>query len=94
MFPIYWDDLTDEEKLSGLQYTLETTDDIPDSVDITVTPTSDWYAGEEEEIGAPTVYTVEKENGKIVANIDVSNGEIPISPDFAIVQVVLTIQGK
>lgn len=94
LFPIYWDDLTEEEKLSGIQYTLGTSDDIPDSVDITVTPTPDWYAGDEEAKGTPKTYTAEKENGKIVAPIDVSNGEIPISPDFAIVRVVLTIQSK
>lgn len=92
LFPIYWDDLTDEEKENGIELTL-VTDTVPESVTLTVTPTSDWYAGEEEEPGTPATYTGERGDEGIVIPFDVSNGEIPVSPNFAIVMVQLTIAG-
>lgn len=44
VFPIYWDDLTDEEKVSGRDITLTAPYDEYTDYYITVTPTDDWYA--------------------------------------------------
>ena len=94
MYPIYWDDLTDEEKENGVDIILETSDTIPDSMTITVTPTDDWYAEDNETTGTPANVTATKDGGKIEGSINCNNGELPISPDFAVVMVNLTIQGK
>ena len=45
MFPIYWDDLTDEEKENGVNVALTVPSHDPfESYYVTVTPTPDWYA--------------------------------------------------
>ena len=41
LFPIYYDDLTDEQKQSGV--TVQVTGAITDESVLTITPTSDWY---------------------------------------------------
>lgn len=64
LFPIYWDDLTDEEKANGVTRNL-TIDSLPGGeYSITVTPTAEWYAvgiGDSEvtseNAGAPITYT-------------------------------------
>ena len=64
LFPIYWEDLTDEEKLNGVTLNLNT-DSLPGGeYSITVTPTAEGYAfgiGDtnvaSENAGAPITYT-------------------------------------
>ena len=44
LFPIYLDDLTDEEKVNGKTIAVEATYDVQTDYYVTVTPTSNWYA--------------------------------------------------
>lgn len=44
LFPIYWEDLTDEQKQRGVTINLETTDTLSGEYAVTVTPTAEWYA--------------------------------------------------
>lgn len=46
LFPIYWDDLTEEQKEEGLEFFLYTDAKLvdTDTYTITVTPTAEWYA--------------------------------------------------
>ena len=46
LFPIYWEDLTDEQKESGITLNLIRTSEYePGEYTITAEPTNDWYAG-------------------------------------------------
>lgn len=54
LFPIYWEDLTDEEKeQQGKTIMLTTDTTIVDGTTytVTVTPTGDWYAADSEDYG-------------------------------------------
>lgn len=46
LFPIYWDDLTEEQKQSGQVYVnAESNGYLPEGTyTVTITPTADWYA--------------------------------------------------
>ena len=45
-FPIYWEDLTEEQKQQGVAYLLSASNEPAEGtpVTITITPTGDWYA--------------------------------------------------
>ena len=88
VFPIYYEDLTDEEKQNGVKRYV-TADSLPDSFDVTFTPTDDWhisYWDEEQEddvfldAGESWTYTAEPENGFIMLECDASNG-IPVDDE-------------
>lgn len=79
LFPIYYDDLTEEEKQQGLIIFVNgTAEDI--EYTITVTPTNEWYAGrnsEEFEVGGkgePVSYTVEGVDGELSFVPSATNG--------------------
>lgn len=61
LFPIYWDDLTEEEKQSGKTIAVEATYDEHEDYYLTVTPTETWYAvnpntSEFGDVGEPVTY--------------------------------------
>lgn len=79
LFPIYWEDLTEEEKQHGINITVNgTAEDI--EYTITVTPTDEWYAmhnSEEFEVGGkgePVSYTVEGGKGVLSFTPNTTNG--------------------
>lgn len=45
LFPIYWEDLTDEQKRDGITINCTRGDITPGEYTLTVEPTGDWYAG-------------------------------------------------
>lgn len=70
LFPIYWEDLTDEEKQQGVTLSLSASNEPANGTPITVTltPTSDWYAynyddGTAGEKGQPISFTGEYFSG-------------------------------
>ena len=70
LFPIYWEDLTDEEKeeqVKTIQLTSNTTIVDGTTYTVTVTPTADWYATDDRYIGGkgePVTFTVTASDGK------------------------------
>ena len=42
--PIYYDELTEEQKANGVDIVLETADAFSGEYDVTITPTDEWYA--------------------------------------------------
>lgn len=82
LFPIYWEDLTDEQKQSGV--TVEVGGTLPEDYTYTVTPTTDWHVictsvnppimGEK---GAPINVTGEPSMALVIAN-----GLNPEASDF------------
>ena len=44
LFPIYWEDLTDEQKQDGITINCTSSGYTPGEYTITVEPTGDWYA--------------------------------------------------
>lgn len=70
LFPIYYEDLTEEQKQQGVAYPLSADNEPADGtpITITVTPTSDWYvlnemAGGVGEKGQPMSFTNEYHSG-------------------------------
>lgn len=69
VFPIYWEDLTEEEKADGKSLTFEGNVTTGATYSVTVTPTSDWYMyhpgvgflGK----GEPFTVTADENDGKI-----------------------------
>lgn len=63
LFPIYWEDLTDEEKEQQGKTIMLTTDTtlVDDTTyTVTVTPTADWYAADDDDYGGkgePVTFT-------------------------------------
>lgn len=45
LFPIYWEDLTEEQKRDGITINCTRGDITPGGYTLTVEPTGDWYAG-------------------------------------------------
>lgn len=82
LFPIYYDDLTEEEKAHGLSKEVElpTGTDPSGTYDVTITPTSDWYVRSSSsaigEKGEPVVVRMVVESGSAEMRIDAfaSNG--------------------
>lgn len=78
MFPIYWDDLTDEEKEQGKEIEVTTVNGLPTGdLTITITPTPDWYAlnmstHEFGDMGEPITTTVESDSSYEVLRIEAS----------------------
>lgn len=56
LFPIYYEDLTDEQKQSGITLNLTRSGDYePGEYTLTVEPTGDWYAGISDWADSPQV---------------------------------------
>ena len=45
LFPIYWEDLTEDQKRDGITISCTRGDFTPGEYTLTVEPTGDWYAG-------------------------------------------------
>ena len=45
LFPIYWEDLTEEQRRDGITINCTSSGYTPGDYTITVEPTGDWYAG-------------------------------------------------
>ena len=62
LFPIYWEDLTEEQKQDGVSVDLTTSTELKmgDEFTVTITPTADWYGYNGDEFGEkgePVTYT-------------------------------------
>lgn len=84
LFPIYWEDLTEEQKQQGVAYSLSASNEPADGtpVTITVTPTSDWYvlneaAGDVGEKGQPMSFTNEYHSGGLSSLMFLVSNEPP-----------------
>lgn len=84
VFPIYYEDLTDEQKDQGVNVEVEAASELSEGFSYTITPTSDWYAvcttvnpsivGEQ---GEPIVVT-----GEYSCTLVIANGLDPEAEDF------------
>lgn len=94
MFPIYWDDLTDDEKENGKSITLTAAYDVQTDYYITVTPTSNWYAFDPNGMepggkGEPVTYLLV--TGDVTMCLVASSTEMPPTEGFI---VNLTVDGQ
>ena len=95
VYPIYWEDLTDEEKQDGVTIALAS-DEIQEGEEytITITPTADWYAyGDSEGAkGEPTTATATAvERGGMVGvsyEVYVYEEDSPDAPQIKVVVVI------
>lgn len=103
LFPIYWDDLTDEEKEQGKEIEVTTANGLPTGeLTITLTPTPDWYAlnmstHELGDMGEPITTTVESDSSYEVLQIEVaacnSNTLDPQTTEFVGVNIIIHNNG-
>ncbi len=96
LFPIYWEDLTEEEKANGKSLTVYGNITTGTTYSFTVTPTSDWYVyapgtgflGK----GEPFTVAADENGGKIeLAEITASETTTP-SDDSKHITIKLTIE--
>ena len=96
LFPIYWEDLTEEEKADGKSLTVEGNITTGTTYTFNVTPTDDWYMykpgtgflGK----GEPYTTTADENDGKIeLAEIMAAETNTP-SEDSKHIQFTLTIE--
>ena len=97
LFPIYWEDLTDEQKQSGVNINLTTTTPFSsgDEFTFTIAPTSEWYAAADDfgEKGQPITKEAAAPNNEMfgVNSIALTNKD-ESNPQFFMVNVEVTYE--
>lgn len=93
LFPIYWEDLTDEEKQNGKTIAVEVTYDEHEDYYLTVTPTSNWYAFdpngmEAGDVGEPVTYLLVTGEEGTYCTVGSSNTTPP--EEYVLINLVVT----
>lgn len=97
LFPIYWEDLTDEEKEQQSKTIMLTTNRtlVDDTTyTVTVTPTADWYAIDDDNNigrkGEPVTFTVTASAGKpfIVSAVASSSTDTEVGKQFMVMLLI------